>query len=255
MKLMLKRQIQWILQEKYNGKLTKAAKKDIERLEKGEPVDYIIGFVEFLGCTIDLSKKPLIPRVETEFWVEKAIENISNPSTRYARSGQNLRILDIFAGSGCIGVAVLKHIKNSHVTFIDLEEKNLEQIKINTSLIRANKRRYKIIQSNMFERVVGKYDCIFANPPYIPELRKTKVQKSVLKYEPKMALFGGGDGLFYIRKFLASAKNFLVENGKIYMEFDSIQKTKIEKLLKKLKYQKWEFHKDQYRKWRWVVGG
>ena len=301
----INKEINWILQEKYSGKLTESVKKYIQRLKRGEPLDYIIGFTEFLDCRIDLSKKPLIPRVETEYWVEKAIEEIGNPSslrssgqnmkslaiardkiskesgnpsTRKARSGQNLRILDMFAGSGCIGVSVLKHIKNSHVVFVDSEKNAVEQIKINCKINKISKNRYEIIQSDIFNSITTplhtqgckgvvsrefRFDYIFANPPYIPDYRnnpsvrlrtilRNRVQKSVLKYEPKEALFGGGDGLLYINKFLAEAKNFLNPGGKIYMEFDSLQKNKIEKLIKNLHYKKWEFHKDQYGKWRWL---
>jgi len=117
----------------------------------------------------------------------------------------------------------------------------------------VNKKRYKILQSDVFSKVVGRFDYIFANPPYIAKSRINKIQKSVLKYEPKMALFGGKDGLFYIKKFLAEAKNFLNDGGKIYMEFDYMQKEGIEKLIQKFNYKNYEFNKDQYNKLRYVI--
>lgn len=253
----LQNKIHWILQEKYNGKLTAKAKKDIERLRGGEPVDYIIGFVEFLGCKIDLSKKPLIPRPETEYWVQKTISEIYSDFKSF--ENQSIRILDMFAGSGCIGIAVLKHVKNSHVTFAEKDKKLLEQIRINLKLnkeVWANSHELahgaRVLQSDIFSNVKGGYDYIFANPPYIAIKRKNKIQKFVLKYEPKQSLFGGQDGLFYIRKFLAEAKNFLNPKGTIYMEFDYIQKKRIEKLLKIYRYKQWEFKKDQYGRWRSV---
>jgi len=206
----------------------------------------------------------------------------------------------MFAGSGCIGIAVLKHTKNSEVVFVDNDKKCLKQIKINlkinllqdamsqnaptTSLIRANKgctkeKRCFVVSSDIFSNIRGKFDYIFANPPYIPDYRKNpsprfrailrnRVQKSVLKYEPKKALFAGKEGLFYIRKFLKQSKNYLNQGGpslpvrhrangvrasKIFMEFSPEQKRKIEKLLKKYKYKDWKFYKDQYNKWRWVM--
>ncbi len=102
-------------------------------------------------------------------------------------------------------------------------------------------------------KIKSKYDFIFANPPYIATILRNRIQKSVLEYEPKKALFGGGDGLFYIKKFLGQVKNNLNKNGKIYMEFDSIQKKEIEKLIKKYGYKNYKFYKDQYNKWRWVI--
>jgi release factor glutamine methyltransferase len=240
--------VNWLLQEKYDGVLTKEAKQDIQRLKAGEPLDYIIGHMEFLGCKIDLSKKPLIPRVETEYWVEEAIHQISN--TQFPTSG--LKILDIFSGSGCIGISIMRQIKNAHVVFADSQDNCIKQIAINCKVNKIDKKRYAIAKSDIFSALTGTYDYVFANPPYIPAARKHKVQASVLKYEPKPALFGGDDGLWYIRKFLAQAKNFLNPNGKIYMEFDSIQKREIEKLLKKYSYSGWQFYKDQYGKWRWV---
>jgi len=185
----------------------------------------------------------LIPRPETEYWVEEALLDIRR---------NNISVLDIFSGSGCIGVAILQHTNKSNVVFAEKEKKFTKQIEINCKLNGFSKSNYKIVQSDIFKGIKGKFDYIFANPPYIPSPRKNKVQKSVLKYEPKRALFAGNDGLRYIKNFLKNAKNFLNENGKIFMEFDSIQKDKIEKMLKEYGYKEWKFNKDQYGKWRWV---
>lgn len=248
---MIHKEINWLLKEKYNNKLTKQAKKDIERLKRGEPLDYVIGFTEFLGCKIDLSKKPLIPRPETEFWAEVSIRKMS----RYfhGREKHGTKVLDMFAGSGCIGIPIMRHIKNSTVIFSDNNKKFLEQIRINCRLNNIPENRYKIMKSNVFSNVKSKFDYILTNPPYIAKNRIKKIQKSVLKYEPKEALFGGEDGMFYIRKFLASAKNFLNHGGKIYMEFDSAQKNKIRKILEKYGYKNFEFEKDQYGRWRYLI--
>lgn len=197
-----------------------------------EPTEYIRGFANFLGCKIDLSKKPLIPRVETEFWVSKAIWQLKKAKIK------NPKCLDIFAGSGCIGFAVEKHVKGAKVFFADIENKCVGK---------------KIIKSDIFSNIKGKFDYIFANPPYVATQKIKLVQKSVLNYEPKVALFAGNDGLFCIRKFLNQAKNHLNKNGKIFMEFSSEQKNKIEKIIKQKKYSKFQFYKDQYGKWRWVM--
>jgi len=239
--------IQWLLQEKYDGKLTEEAKKDIERLKAGEPLDYLIGFVEFLGCKIDVSKKVLIPRIETEYWADIAIGEIND--------AKEVKILDMFSGSGCIGVAALSQRPKLLCDFADYEDNCLEQIAINCTLNHIDPKRYQIVKSDVFEAIQGKYDYIFANPPYIPFEKKHHIQPSVIEFEPHAALFGGSDGLFFIEKFLAAAKNFLTNNGKIYMEFDSLQKPKIQAMLEKFGYEKFEFQKDQYGKWRHVVVG
>jgi release factor glutamine methyltransferase len=243
-----KKEIGWLLKEKYNNKPNKKFLEDVKRIEKGEPIDYIIGFVEFLGCRIDLSKKPLIPRKETEFWSEKAIENISS----LGKKTGSLRCLDLFCGSGCVGVAVLA---KAGILLCDISDKSqdcLQQARINCKLNNINKKRYRVIKSDIFSNIQGGYDFIFANPPYIPTLKKNKIQKSVLKYEPRQALFGGKDGLRCINKFLRDAKKHLNSGAKIFMEFDSPQKNSIEKILKNNKYSEWKFCKDQSGKWRWA---
>ena len=236
----MEKEIGWLLKEKYFGKPSEKFYKDVARLKAGEPVDYVIGFTEFLGCKIDLSKKPLIPRPETEFWVGEVIKEILTVVKNDLSSiihDDEIKVLDIFAGSGCIGIAILSHVKNAKVTFADKHQ----------YLTGVN-----FIKSDVFSNITGKYDYIFANPPYIPKTKINKIQKSVLKFEPKMALFGGTDGLFFINKFLRDTKKHLNAGGKIFMEFDSPQKKEIEKLFKKYKYEKYEFFKDQFKKWRWM---
>jgi release factor glutamine methyltransferase len=244
------------LKEKYHNKPNQNFYRDIKRLEAGEPLDYVIGFTEFLKCKIDLSKKPLIPRPETVYWVGEALKEIKSVEPFGFAQGKILHILDIFSGSGCIGIAISRHVKNARIDFADKDEEAIEQIKINLKLNqpspKASAWRSKIIKSDIFSNIKGKYDYIFANPPYIPTTRKSKIQKSVLKFEPNNALFGGKDGLFFIRKFLREAKNYLNTDGKIFMEFDYIQKKEIEKIIKKYDYKSYEFKKDQFVRWRWV---
>ncbi len=244
-------EIQWLLEEKYHGWLTPSAKKDIAKLQKGEHADYVIGFVDFAGCRIDLSKKPFIPRLETEYWVERAIHDIQKSHDR--RKNVGLVCLDIFAGSGCIGVAVLKHIPQACVDFGEKDKRLLSQIRLNAKKNGIKKARYRVIQTDLFSNIKEKYDYIFANPPYIAESKKSRVQSSVLKHEPREALFAGKDGLDVIRLFLDRVKDFLAPKGKVYLEFDSSQKRLIERCLRKAGYQNWQFFKDQYDKWRFAM--
>jgi len=279
------REIQWLLQDKYGGplrpprlseagsetsKITQEAKKDIERLQRGEHVDYVIGWVDFLGCKIDLSQKPFIPRPETEYWVERAIDEMRRAHSAFSsrfiplggsptRLGRKrsarvslVHCLDIFAGSGCIGIAILKHVPCASVDFAEKGKKFCEQIKINAKLNSIDHKRYRVIQSDIFSRVRGKYDFIFANPPYVALARKSKVQRSVLKNEPHRAVFGGKDGLYYIRKVLKESKKYLAAKGVVYLEFDSYQKPMLAKLIVKEKVTHCEFLKDQFGKWRYA---
>lgn len=247
----MEKEVQWLLKEKYHHKPTEKFHNDVKRLKAGEPVDYVIGFTIFLDCKIDLSKKTLIPRRDTEFWVEQAIKEIKKSGKK------DIKCLDMFAGSGCIGIAVVKNLlpalsRAEGCDMADKDKKAIEQIKINCELNKIDKKKYKIIQSDVFKKIRGKYNYIFANPPYVATKKIYSIQKSVLKYEPKNALFAGSDGLYYIRKFLADAKKHLNPAGKIFMEFSGEQKPAIEKIIFKNKYSKHEFKKDQYDRWRWV---
>jgi release factor glutamine methyltransferase len=260
------REFDWLLKEKYQGKFDKRIIKDMRQILGGEPIDYVIGFSDFLGCKIDLSYRPLIPRFETEFWVEKAINEIVCDSHGRVRIAgvrakrvrrRAIRMLDLFAGSGCIGIAILKRVENSIVHFGELNEKFLKQIRKNLKLNKIDFKRVKLIKTNIFQNIKSRYDYIFANPPYIARLKSdkiyshTKIQPAVLKYEPKKAIFGGRDGLFYIRKLINKGKKYLKIGGRIYFEFSPEQKNKIERLLKQNNWH-YQFFKDQYNMWRYL---
>ena len=221
------------------------------------PIEYKKGFTKFLNCKIDLRNRVFIPRIETEFWVKKAIKELSSLKER-------LKVLDIFAGSGCIGISILKNVKNSFVDFADIDKRAIEQIKINlklnlphTELVlvrgKISPKRYKIYRSNLFEKLKGKkYDFIFANPPYVAIGRLKEIQPSVLKYEPKTSFLAGKKGLFYVRKFLKEVKKFMKPGVIIYLEIDPEQKNDILNILKKESYKNSKFFKDQFKKYRFV---
>jgi len=246
----LTKEIKWLLEEKYNNKQSEKFLIDVARLEKGEPVDYVIGFTTFLGCHIDLSFSPLIPRTETEFWVERAIIQIQKK-----HKIQNIQCLDLFSGSGCIGIALLVSNSNTIVDFGDIQSSYLCQIKknIKKNLFSSNNKRIHIYKSDCFNNIPTKqYDYIFANPPYITRERKQVIQKSVIKWEPHNALFAPDQGLYYIKKIITESKVFLKTEGSLFIEFDSRQKEIIEKLIPKKTYT-FTFWKDQFGKWRTIV--
>ena len=244
----------WLLKEKYHGEVReKDIQLDLERIEKGEPLDYVIGFSDFLGCKIDLTYKPMIPRTETEYWVDQVISLIN---TDYKKESQ-LRCLDMFAGSGCIGTAVLKHCDNCRFDFVDLQSNCLKQIEFNLKLNHINPDRYRIIRSDIFSNIgfdneVIRYDIILANPPYVAESRLDMVQPSVLRHEPHSALFAGPYGLIFIREFLSQAPRYLAPQGRIYLEFGISQKAQIENILRRRDGLKHCFQRDQFKRWRSV---
>jgi len=239
----LKKQIGWLIRDKYVGKINDKLGEDIIRLKKGEPIDYIIGWKPFSNCRIDLSERPFIPRPETEYWTEKAIAEIKKRKKQVA-------VADIFSGSGCIGLAVLKNAPNVKVDFIEKNPKFIKQIKINLRQNRISSKRYRVIASDIFEKAKGKYDFVLANPPYVA--KNDFVAKRVREFEPKEALFAGAKGLKIIGKFLREVPRYLRPAGEIWMEFGYGQKKVIGSLLEKNDYEKCEFLRDQYSRYRFL---
>lgn len=233
------KELQWLLDEKYSGKETPEYLRDKARVLSGEPVDYVIGWKDFLGGRIYLNYRPLIPRMETEYWVEMLIDGLA--------SRPPARILDLFCGSGAIGIALAKAFPKAEVVFGDLNTYALEQTREN---IEQNGVRGTVVRSNVFERIDGVFDLIVANPPYIP-YGSTDLGEQTKNYEPHDALYAREGGLEFVRELLASARQYLAPEGILAIEFDDPQQPAIEAIGKE---QGWTmgFEKDQFGLWRAV---
>ena len=216
-------EIEWLLKEKYHGEKSAAFFTDVERLKAGEPLGFIIGHVPFLNCTIYLDSHPLIPRPETEYWVEKAIAEIRQSKKPAPR------VLDLCAGSGAIGVAVAHAIPAAKVTLVEIDKKHLPTIGKNLNENKISCTDYQVFQSDLFENIVGAFDFILTNPPYIDRtLDRTDV--SVKDFEPAIALYGGAEGMELIARIIEAAPDYLTAEGVVYIEHEPEQSKQIKQL-------------------------
>ena len=224
----MERERGWLLNEKYHGIETDDFFADLEKLEQGTPLAYLIGYIPFLRTNIFLDSKPLIPRPETEFWTEQAIRDIKNLNIT------NPKILDLCAGSGCIGVAVMKEIPDAQVDFAEINSNHHKTIQKNIQANNLTGRTIHIFGGSLFDEITQKYDAILTNPPYIdPELSE-RVQSSVINHEPNEALFGGKKGMELIHTILQEAPKFLNPNGILYIEHEPEQESIIKEILPRI---------------------
>lgn len=214
---------EWLLKEKYGGEKTAGFFTDCKRLAMGEPLAYIIGHAPFLDTTIYLDSHPLIPRSETEFWVEKAIIEIKMSPTPMPK------VLDLCAGSGCIGTAVAKAIPKAVVDFSEIDEDHIPTIKRNLTENEIEEKRTNVVHTSLFDKLPHKYNFILSNPPYIDETLN-RVDASVKDFEPHLALFGGAKGMEVIEKIIVEAKEHLAPQGQLWLEHEPEQTDEIEAL-------------------------
>ena len=219
------KEIAWLLRDKYNSIESPEFHRDIERLKKDEPLAYVIGWMPFLNTKIWLDSRPLIPRPETEFWVEKAIQEMKGGEVR-----PRLKVLDLCAGSGCIGVAVLKHIPDAEVHFAEIVDDHHQTIRKNIRENNIDVGRTKQIGGNLFEHVTEKHDFILSNPPYVDPVLANRIQPSVSLHEPEQALFGGLSGMELIEKIIIEAPKYLNPGGVVYIEHEPEQEEAIKAL-------------------------
>lgn len=236
----------WLLRDKYAGVESKAYKDDCVRLRSGEPLAYVIGQVPFLNVEIYLDSHPLIPRPETEFWTAEAIAEMKN-------AARSLRVLDLCAGSGAIGIAVAKEVPHAHVDFAELMSVHLPTIKRNVRENGIDASRIAFYGSDLFLSIPQgtRYDYILSNPPYIDQSLK-RTAKSVLDFEPHEALFGGKAGLELIERIIKESKGFLAEGGAVYLEHEPEQSVRIAEIASAYGFSVASKH-DQYGILRWSV--
>lgn len=222
----------WLLQEKYAGQKSSDFYTDCKRLALGEPLGYVIGWVPFLDTRIHLDSKPLIPRPETEYWTQEAIESLARHTTPTLGLSptEPLQILDLCAGSGCIGVAVLQAIPQAQVTFAELDASHLPTIAHNCRAQAIDPARYTIVQSDCFRSLpTTSFDAILSNPPYIDRSRN-RVEPSVTQHEPALALNGGQHGLELIERIITESPAHLRTGGALWLEHEPEQAPAITEL-------------------------
>ena len=193
----------------------------LERLKNGEPVQYIVGDTNFYGNIIKVNKDVLIPRPETEELVEKTYNYIKE------NFDENIDILDIGTGSGCIPIALKKLLPSSNLTGVDISEKALKTAEENKLI---NNVLITFIQSNLFQNVKGKYDVIISNPPYIRE--DEEIMDIVKNNEPHLALYAKDNGLYFYKEILKEAHNYLKEKFIIAFEIGEEQGSDITTIAK-----------------------
>lgn len=227
-------------EKKYKGRETEEFLEDVKKVAEGEAYEYLLGEVLFCGTKIDLTLRPMIPRPETEFWVKQALDEIRTCESKFT-----LRVLDMFSGSGNVGLAVLRNIPEASVDMIELDSKLKEQIEISIVKNNIRRTRTRIVTGDTWIGASSTYDYIFAVPPYVPSEMKEEVMKELHAEDP-LSFFDKEDGFYYHKQVLTRAKEFLKEGGTLYLEFDITQREKIEELAKAEGFENIRFLKDPY---------
>jgi len=200
-------------------KLRAELKRGISRLKKGEPLGYILGNVPFWDCNIMVGPDVLIPRAETEQLCELVVRSVGD---------KRVRVLDLCTGSGCIAIALAKKL-NAEVLATDISEASVAIARKNAL---NNLTSVNFVVGDMFEKVGGKFDVIVSNPPYISAKEYTALPKSVVKFEPQLALMGGEDGLDFYRIIASQARKYLNPKGAIFLEVGDTQAENVVALFK-----------------------
>lgn len=209
------------LHGKFSTEETKQIMDAVEKRLKHIPLAYIFGKTNFYGYDLEVNQNVLIPRLDTEILIEKVKNDIIS-------NKKAVSVLDIGTGSGAIAI-VLQKETGANVTAVDVSPKALEVAKRNAE---KNNAEIKFIHSNVFENVVGKFDFIVSNPPYIETEVVKGLEKEVVDNEPILALDGGEDGLDFYREIVEKAPNFLNEGGKLYFEIGYNQAEAVSGLMK-----------------------
>ena len=203
-------------ENKYFSLIEKYIKEDV-------PLSHLVGFEYFYDRKYKVTKDVLSPRMETEELIYKVIEYVK------ASSKNNFKILDLCTGSGIIAITLKKELSQFSIDVVasDISE---EAIKVAKENAQSHDATIKFIQSDIFDNIADKFDIIVSNPPYIDRKDEVTMQDNVLKYDPHLALFAEEEGMYFYRKIIEQANDYLNENGVIFFEIGYDQKDKIIKL-------------------------
>ena len=196
-------------------------KKYLKRRSKNEPIAYILGEKEFWSKKFKVTKDTLIPRPETELLVDKLLDIFKN---------KKISILDIGTGSGCIILSLLNSLKKSSGTGIDISKKAILIAKKNAHKYNLQS-RVKLINKSYENIFNTKFDLIVSNPPYIERKDLKNLSDDIKRYEPRIALDGGNDGLDLIKKVIYKSRNILKTKGTLALEIGNEQIKKVSKIL------------------------
>lgn len=220
----------------------------VERRMAGEPVAYLIGEWEFYGLPLDISQDVLIPRTDTEVLAEQAIA--------YIQTLGECRVLDLCAGSGCVGLAIASQAPQARVVLGEIDDSALKICRQN---IRRNSLSARVMPVQMDAREkparsLGEFQCIVSNPPYIPTGDIAGLEASVRDYEPHMALDGGADGMDFYRSIVEQWKEALTPGGRIYFEVGIGQADAVLRLMRSQGFGDLQIIKDHHKIPRVVLG-
>jgi len=196
----------------------------INQRSLGNPVAYLTNKKFFWNSEFFITNDTLIPRPDTELVVENVL--------RLTKHKNKISILEIGVGSGCIILSILKERLNFRGIGIDISKKCLDITRINANKLKIMS-RLKLYKSDVDKFNLGKYDLIVSNPPYIKKNKLKYLEREVAKFEPKLALDGGLDGLSEIRKVIQKSSELIKKNGILILEIGFDQKNEVINLLKK----------------------
>ncbi len=203
----------------------------IAKRESRIPLQHITGEQDFMGLTFLVNEHVLVPRQDTEILVEEAL--------RYVHDG--MRILDMCTGSGCILLSLLQYTNDCEGVGADISEKALDVARENNRRLAKNA---QFIQSDLFEKVEGKFDIIVSNPPYIPSAVIPTLMEEVRAHEPLNALDGMEDGLYFYREIVKQVGSFLHRGGQLFFEIGCEQANDVTELMQAAGFKEIETIKD-----------